>query len=245
MKTRTQIQNIGKLKSLALIGTLALVGVVQAQANLLVNGDFTANASLFTGYPGYADQPGNPLEIAGWVNIFDGNRGVNGPLTGVGDPFGPTNPGGLTYAFMEGGSSLPHVLVQFIPLANNTTYSLNFDVAGSTGYTNNPGSNVGAYQVDIGGGGLFAGFGPTLFTTGPQVANNDHFEHVTATFTTPALVANGGNQLMQLWGNGIQGNVVNFANVSVEVVPEPTTFALVGLGMFLVGVGRRSRRSLR
>lgn len=60
-------------------------------ANIIVNGDFSSNASSFISFPGYRGSGSNP-QIANWsfTAISGGNAGINGPSTGVGEPFAPS-----------------------------------------------------------------------------------------------------------------------------------------------------------
>ena len=125
-----------RFKSFALVGVLTVGGAVAAHAQELVaNGDFMANAAAFTVAPGYVDpySVGNPTAITSWTFYSGGGNvlhGLNGAGTTAGDAFGPTAPGGLTYAFIQGGGS---ALYQFLALAPSTTYTLNIDIAGRAG----------------------------------------------------------------------------------------------------------------
>ena len=231
-----------KLKSLALVGVLTVVGAVTAHAqNLIANGDFTANAALFneqTGLPstGYCTNPnvlsGNPAGITGWdlqyVTQGWAYYGLNGAATALGTPnqWGPSNPGGLTYMFLYPG---PYgVASQVLSLAANTDYQLDFDVAQTA---TSAAFSWGASIVD----------GATTYYSGTAVANNAAFNHVTATFTTLGSVGAPTISLMNM--DGDYTHAIDFANVSlVAVVPEPTTAALAGLGIVLAGAGRWLRR---
>src|ERR1051326_8024100 len=77
---------------------------VRAQVNLVSNGDFKANAASFGTWPGYTGGA-NPASITGWNNVYGSGVGVNGASVSFAspDPFGPANPGGNTYAFIQGG----------------------------------------------------------------------------------------------------------------------------------------------
>ncbi len=194
--------------------TVSVSAAVLPPPNLIVNGDFTANAVGFTNPPGYLLlSPGNPSAIASWVaNNPTYGIGVNGPLTSVGDPFGPTTTGGRTYAFIQQGGG---AISQSLPLLlTNQTYQLDFDVSGRSGLPN------AGYQVQI------ADSTQTIYTTN-GIGTPAAFNHVTATFTTPALL-NGtpSIQLLLLSTNGIS---IDFANVSLIQVStnSPTTTALV------------------
>ena len=149
MKTTTQIGNLHELKSLALVGVLTVVGAVTAHAqNLIANGDFTANASLFnaqTGFGsiGYINEPNvvnsNPSTITGWDLQYAqygwAYYGLNGAATGLPangiNAWGPSNPGGLTYLFLYPGTYA--IASQGLSLTANTSYQLSFDVAETAG----------------------------------------------------------------------------------------------------------------
>lgn len=173
--------------------------------SLIANGNFAANASSFTVWPGYLGGA-NPSSITGWTDIFgSGGMGINGGGTGVGDPFSPGNPGGgVAYAFIQGGSpSGGHVLGQYLTgLAPDTTYTLTYSVGGRT-------ANTASYRVVIYADGTFT---TSYYDSGVQPANNRQFVNVTVTFTTPATLGAAPN--IQLGNWSIEGdNTVDFANV--------------------------------
>jgi PhoPQ-activated pathogenicity-related protein len=192
------------------------VSIVGAE-NLLVNGDFTANAAAFTKWPGYVDlgdvDPSNPnpASITGWLNYFNSpGQGVNGAgaATSVGNPFGPTNTGDRTYAFLQNGGS--NLLGQYLPsLAVNTTYELSLDVAGRAG---NP---AATFKVLVAGDDTAT---PVyLYDSGIVAANTAAFTSYTVSFTTPATFS--GSPNLQLWNTSPAGdNTVVFANAFLVAV---------------------------
>ena len=121
---------MNKLKSLVLVGALTVLGTgVTPAQNLIVNGDFTANAAAFTAWPGYTTpwSPANPSGIIAWGNFFDTPVGVNGAGT-VTSVFGPSDTGGRTFGFIQNGLGM---LMQGLPAGYTPgmTYELSFDAA--------------------------------------------------------------------------------------------------------------------
>jgi hypothetical protein len=169
--------------------------------NLIVNGNFSANAASFTNWPGYILpwSSGNPAAITGWMNLTNLLVGVNGIATSAGDAFSPSSTDGRTYAFIQGGVN---GLAQNLALSANTTYQLDFEVAARVGNTPN-------YQVLLGDG-------TQVFYTLTNVANNVAFVHVSATFTTPSSFK--ATPFIQLLNLTPGDNTIDFANVSLVVV---------------------------
>ena len=181
----------------------AVLDNVVVSHNLILNGDFSANAALFTTWPGYTapTTPGNPASITSWINLNGGLVGVNGAGTGAGDPFGPTTTGGRTYAFIEGGTNgLRQYLLTLPP---NTTYQLDFDVATRAGNTAN-------YKVEV------VDNAQTYFTTGTVLGNTNPFVHFTQIFSTPGTF--NGIPAIKLWNLTAGDNTIDFANVSLVLL---------------------------
>ena len=201
------------IKFLAFAGVLTVVGAASTQANLIANGNFTANSAAFTVYPGYTGG-GNPAAITGWLNYLNvASQGLNGAGTGAGNPFGPTNPGGRTYAFLQHGQQL---LGQYLPtLAPNTQYKLDYDVACRGGYSG------GQYRVVVSPSDT-AGFNGLYYDSGLQTGNSAAFDHITAYFTTPAML--GASPNIQLWNETGSGDyTIDYANVSLSLAMPDTT----------------------
>jgi hypothetical protein len=190
---------------------LVLPQVLTPGTNLIVNGNFSANAMEFTNWPGYASTSGsgNPSAITGWINLSNSLVGVDGIGTSAGDAFGPTNTGGGTYAFIQGGVN---GLAQDLALTACTTYQLDYEVAARAGNTPN-------YQVQIGDG-------TQVYYTSTKAANNAVFVHFTATFTTPSALK--GTPSIQLLNLTPGDNTIDFANFSLMVVGSkgPTEISL-------------------
>ena len=192
----------GDLKYLVLPQTTLPPG-----SNVVSNGNFTASASSFTNWPGVINQPGNQAAIAGWSTVNGGGVGVNGTGTTVGDPYGPANTSGYTYAFIQGGMN---GLTQNLTLQPNSVYQLDYDVAARAGETND------TYRVQTGD------VTQTYYSVSNVLANPTAFNHVTALVTTPATF--NGTPSIQLINLTIGDNTIEFANVSLILRwTKPTT----------------------
>jgi hypothetical protein len=205
----------------------------QAQ-NLVLNGDFTANASSFTTFPGNLSLGSNPASITDWYQIVGGGPvGVNGAGVGFSGPFGPTADGGLTYAFIQSGVN--GLAQNLTGLMFGSAYTLSFDVASRA---SNPSVS---FRVQIGDAAVTY-VSTQVSGSDVLIGNPDAFTHYSYSFTTPSTFTGGPS--IQLYNLTAGDNTIDFANVSVVVAPEPTTAALVGLGILLAGAGRWTRRRI-
>ena len=111
----------------ALIVAGIAIGSASAQ-NLIVNGDFDANAAAFTTFPGYLGGA-NPTSIPAWTFTGGGNPGINGTAApGTGSPFAPAN-NVPHFLLMQGDFSAE----QTITTTNGSLYQFSFDAAGRNG----------------------------------------------------------------------------------------------------------------
>ena len=185
-----------------MFGVLAIlagaIGDAHAQANLVSNGDFKANAAPFGTWPGYTGGA-NPASITSWNNIFGSGVGVNGAAVSFAppNPFSPADDGGNTYAFIQGGTG---ELAQNLLLTINRTYRLDFDAAGRAG-------NTTVFRVQIGDNSQ------VYVASGDLTASNAAFNHYSYTFTAPGSF--NGTPSIQLYNLTAGDNTVDFANVSV------------------------------
>ena len=185
-----------------------VVNFTATPINLVTNGDFLADAALFTQFPGYATGVGNPASITNWTYIPGPDQGeyhkegVNGTavsFAGVG-PFGPANAGGNTYAFLQRGGEL----VQALTLTPGTTYRLSFDTAGRVGYNN----SVIRVKIDDNS--------QVYVSSGDLVGYPAAFSHYTYTFTTPATFDGIPSIHLENGTPPPDDSAANFANVSVS-----------------------------
>ncbi len=189
----------------------ANVSVIPA-SQLIVNGDFTANAPAYIVWPGY-NQDGtlgkDPAAIAYWSGVLNnGGKGINGAASGIaGPPFGPLDAGGRTWAFIQGAGGLTQDLpVTYTP---GITYQLNFDAAARAG-------NAGVdFQVRIGDATQ------EHFTTQvggvDLVGNPNAFVSYVYLFTAPATFDGTASIQMHNLMLTSGDKTMAFANVSLQV----------------------------
>lgn len=219
---------------------MMVCGISQASAaviysdNIIVNGDFSANASSFISGPGYIGSGGNPqIQSWGFMDFSGGASaaGINGPDTGVGsEPFAPATTVGISnFAFIQNGIAL---LIQNLPtLLPNQSYLLSVAAANRSGQ---PGAS-GRIQI--------ADNLAEIYNSGNQSFSTEAFQTITASFTTPASF--NGTPSIQLYGFSQGGESVAFTNVMLQTIPEPSTYAMLlvgGAGLMLV-IRRRGARA--
>ena len=107
---------------------ISLCGTGSHAAELMANGNFSANASNFTVFPGYVGGS-NPVAPTSWSTSGDGT-GLNGTLTGgAGSAFAPaTNVG--SFVFLQGSD---RSVSQAINTVATTDYQFTFDAAARSG----------------------------------------------------------------------------------------------------------------
>ena len=213
------------------------------------NGDFSDNAADFSTYPGYAGgSNAAAIEYFSSTMASGSNFGINGPgTTNSGAPFQPSDyysasnsnlpndaADPLQFAFIQvNGASQPasgSYLSQTINLQSNTTYTLSFDAAERRVGFGNDGVTGDVSILNAGAvGGVVLDYDLT------SIPNGD-FKYYTETFTTGTLL--GATTLRLTNTSDTAGDhTIDFADVSVT--PEPSTYALLGLGVGALLVMRR------
>ncbi len=218
------------------VAGLALLSAGKAQANMILNGDFSANASSYTSWPGYSASP-NPSSPTDWT-INNVTVGVNGPDTGFyatnGEPFAPTSTAGVNdFAFIQNQNSY---LFQTVATTVGQSYSLTYDAAARAG-------DAAAGMNDILDVVIANANTQAVITSQTPAITETGFNSFTLNFTatsasTAITFAN--------TTNSSNGPTVDVSNVSLNPVPEPATLGLVALGgiaLLLIGRKRATRRN--
>jgi hypothetical protein len=213
-------------KCLLVIAMLAIVNFVLTAtsvnaANVVMNGDFSSNAALVSNYPGYRGGL-NPAEIDNWTSL--GTTGINGDSTGIAQPFAPADHGAVTdFVFLQNSGA---VVTQIMSLTANTTYDISFLAA------NRNGNTLASGRV------LVADDSATYYDSGFNIWGTAGFQAVATQFVTGASFD--GAVVLTLSNDSLPGdNTVDYSNVVIEAVPEPTSLALLGMGSVLLLRRRR------
>ena len=159
----------------ALILGVSVAEVARGQgANLVTNGDFSANAPLFTAFPGYLGGA-NPATITGWTVLPEG-CGINGTLApGGGSPFAPAV-NVPSFLFMQGDRTATQAITTTVGRIYGSTFSAAAragNVSGLTVYAEN--TAAANLVIGIGGlnGGAFVNYGFAFTGVGAQTIQFD------------------------------------------------------------------------
>jgi hypothetical protein len=201
------------MKKFLLSVLLVLIGA-NAQANIVVNGDFTNNLSNWQTSP-----------------VVDPRQGTDYSFAATG-----TYGGGI-FASFGYGNAPGGVLSQTLATVANSTYTLTFQYGALLG-TNGQALEI-VLRDTIGSQDLLV---QAVADANPSSDLNDFLDSYTYTFTatsTATLLQFSDISELSFVTDGI------LDNVAVNVVPEPGSVALLGLGMLGLMAGRRKLRKNR
>ena len=202
-------------------------------ANLIQNGDFSANAAAYTASPG-TGRNGNPTAPTGWTFSSATYSGVNGPDTGFYgssgyQPFAPTSTAGVRdFAFLQYGAMS---IAQTISTTAGESYTLSYAAAGRAG---GPSTTMEVILTD-------ATSSTQIITQTPAITDaafNDFTLNFAATSGSTTL------EFLDTSPSTATNGTADVSNVSLTAVPEPATlgvFALGGMALLLVGRRRKNR----
>ena len=235
MKTQNMF---GAAVSALAAAVIASLTAGAASANLITNGNFSANASSYVTYPGYSPGGGasgsNPATPSGW-NIAGTPSpvvGVNGPDTSVGTPFAPASTAGVRdFAFMQDTSIYSSVSIsQTISTVAGQLYALSYVAAQRS---NDPNATLEALVLDA------ANSNAQIASQAPSITTSA-FLPFGLTFTAKSTSTT--IEFLNNTNNGAD-NTVDVSNVAVDAVPLPASMGLLGLGAAGLGMVLLKRRA--
>lgn len=206
--------------------------------NYAVNGNFTANASLYSVNNGYDDagahttptgSTANPSAPTDWTEILasgsGGGVGVNGDGTRLpGSPFAPLNAGSVTYAFLQGAGN--GISQQLTGLTIGQKYLVSYAAAARSGDA----------HVDL-TASVLGSSGTTLSDLINSALADNGFTSENFSFIADASTAT----LEFINSSGAGDLTADVTDISVTAVPEPAALALLGIGGAALLLVRRKR----
>jgi len=214
-----------------LIGGLSVTMVSPAAAqNLVVNGDFEADTDLWVTWPGYVSpqSAGNPANITGWTGTVGSGHGINPVVpNGAGDaPFRDNGNNLTSVAFLQGTAFIEQTITGLV-VGQEYVMSMDFNARNCCGDPlDHP---IGTLSVN----GTVVASTTELFPAPggiiPVGGEEPWYSYVSDPFPAPAesltlridtTPAAGGDTTMLV------------DNVSVQLVPEPSSALLALLGLF-------------
>ena len=241
------LRNIVRASALS-AAAIAILGLSsqEARANLINNGDFSANAGSYVTYPGYSSNflpsdPSNPTSPTGWTITAGYPVGLNGsgtPFTsGSSIPFAPSSMSGvIDFAFMQDASGYTgSAISQAIATVLGQTYTLSYVAAQRS---SDPNATMETLVNNAITSSLIVSQNPTISTSG-FTANSLTF---TAASSSTQIVFENTTS-----GANVLDNTVDVSNVAVSnALPLPASFGLIsvgGAGLSLLLLKRRTGRS--
>ncbi len=200
-----------------------------SNANIIVNGDFSANASSYVVYPGNDSKKSstavtNPASPTGWAGST--NDGVQGTDVGFTPKtsFSPTSVNGVTdYAFIHFASTLS----QSFTVTPGATYTVSFEAASQSGQTP---PTLTAYVLD-----------GTTSKTNPLASNSPTLSSASFNPVSFNFTAGTASTDTLLFETSTNNNAADITDVSIAPVPEPAAMGLFGVGALGLLLARRQK----
>lgn len=203
---------------------------------------FNTNATDWTNLPDGAGDPGynflftpGSADTTGQTGVF-GNLELWGPGSGSANGLPATSPDGGNYVAADGAFEIGAIQQTIAGLTIGQTYALSFWWAGAQ-QTAHDGPNTEQWQVSLGD-----------LTQSTAVVDNISHGFTGWQLQTFDFVADQVNPVLSFLAIGTPNGEPPFSlldGVSLEAVPEPATFALIGLGLMAIPLAGRLRRKRR
>lgn len=212
-------------------GLAAGVATATTVVPIITNGDFSANASSYTSFPGYSTGA-NPSSPTGWIVAGDVTAGVNGPDTTVGTPLAPVSLAGVRdFGFMQDGNGTPYTSMnQTVSTTAGQAYTLTYYASGRAGDAANGATDI--LEVL-----LTDTTNSTQITTQTPAITEAAFAPFSLNFTATSTSTN--VEFLNNASSAANSPTVDVTNVAMAIaaVPEPATlglFAIGALGLLLL-----------
>jgi hypothetical protein len=220
--------------------TVMSAGAASA-ANLITNGDFSSGNTGFTTQYSYVSPTPNALYPEGDITIAANPISVHNLWVDLGDT---TNPMLIVNGATRGSPTIWEE--DGITTSHGGTYTFGasvMDICCNASFGSNSNSpSLITFQVSTNGGGSWADLGSYMTTPGliAQSGDSGLLESINGSFVS---TAGGQFSIRALSGiNAPGGNDFALDNISVTGVPEPTTWAMMLMGLAGLGVVLRADR---
>ncbi len=225
-------------------GLLAFSTAAQAQTNLLINGSFEENpVGAGTNYGDWIRLAPGSTSLTGWtVGAFG-----SGPLYGVDWHLGTGTPRpaqhGLRMIDLNidgtgGQGSGQGTISQTFATITNKQYTLSFWLAGPASGAQGGTLDPRGVVVDISGSPPMTFQVPDSDPSAVQWYRQEYTFRATGTATTLTFAPPSGTGTSGYWGPFLD----NASVIEATVVPEPSTYLLMGTGLVAMGLVGRARR---
>jgi hypothetical protein len=209
----------------AAAAALSVASSAQATINLLVNPSFETGIALPGGQATVAAGPVDAA-ITGWRVYSNGVNYVDNTVWNAAD-------NSRSVELLSNSGGIGQRVSGFIP---GKQYVLKFNVSANP-FNTSPGPKAVAYTVSVTGGVAVQDY--YTFIPGLNAPNNmlyvtEQYNFIASKTTQDLLFKASGR-------NGLFGPVID--SVSVSVIPEPSTWAMLVLGFGLAGVASRRRKT--